>query len=73
MIIIRYVRTSKNNKFTFGIQMFMYMIINIFLLLRLDELTGNKIKYTLVSLCIFISTILWIISIVVFFKNKKHK
>lgn len=53
--------------------MFMYMIINIFLLLRLDELTGNKIKYTLVSLCIFISTILWIISIVVFFKNKKHK
>ena len=68
-----YVKTSKNNKFIFGIEMFVYMIINIFLLLRLDEFTGNKIKYTLVSLLIFISTILWIICIVAFFKSKKHK
>lgn len=73
MIKIRDMNTSKNNKFVFRIQLLVLMIMNIFLLLRLEEFTYNKIKFTLVSLCISIITIIWIISIIVFLKNKEHK
>ena len=43
--------------------------MNKFLWLILDENTDSKIKFTLIGLCIFTTTILGIISIIVAFKN----
>ena len=65
------IKNNKNNKLTFWIQMFISSILYIYLLLRLPDLANNKIKFTLVSLCILIGITLVIISIIGYFKNKK--
>ena len=57
----------------FIIEVFTLVMLNIFLLLILDEFTNDKAKFTLISLCIFFSTISTIISIIVFLKNNKNK
>ncbi|MGL5085833.1 MAG: hypothetical protein ACRC68_09000 [Clostridium sp.] len=73
MIKIKYANKSKNNKFIFWLQMVILVIMNIFFLLILDDFTHNKIKFTLLSLCIFTSIVVTIISIIVFFRSTKSE
>ncbi len=68
-VIIINKKISKKNNYILGIQIFSLLIMNIFLWLILDEFTDSKIKFTLIGLCIFTTTILGIISIIVAFKN----
>lgn len=63
---------TKKEKSIFMIEIFVLIIINIFMLFKLEELSNDRIKFTLASLCILISVIVLIISVIAFFKRKKN-
>lgn len=63
---------TKKEKSIFMIEIFVLIIINIFMLFKFEELSNDKIKFILAGSCILISVIVLIISVIAFFKKKKN-